>query len=345
MKLKICLGILLSFALLTGCGQKTESQGVGGNTGDSKQKKSDSTQTQKSGDTSKINLSALPKFKLTFEREGGIDIISSDLGKEKFLYVGHDNLISPDGSKVVHTQSNNDGTRSIAIFDVETKTTKILNSITGKQSFDAAFSPDGKMLVLCNFSGTKWNIALINIDDTGFKILSDKCKTDLFSPTFAPDGNSILCQDMQSFIEFDLKGNILKTIPLKDIVGDKPIFFSSGNKGYMINNKKEILFDADTQDFFETSREPISTIFSYNIETKFLRNLSDKSISTYSPFPLSDGKYILFSAYTKDDLSKSPDPRDVEPVITSWIYIMNMDGTGKTKMVKNAFEPSASKVE
>lgn len=340
--MKEILYLAISLFMLSGCGQKNESQGLKEKTGDSKISKSDSIRTENSGEHVQLNL---PKFRMTFERGGTINLINSDLSNDKLLYEGHDNLISPDGNKVVLTQSNNDGSRKIALYDIETKAAKTLNSITGKQNFDASFSPDGKTLVFCSFSGVKWNIALINIDDTGFKILTDKYKTDLFCPTFAPDGNSILCQDMQSFIELDLKGNILKTISLKEITGDRQIFFSSANKGFFINNKKEILFDADTQEFFETSREPISNIYSYNIDKKVLTNLSDKNISAYDPFPLSDGKQILFSAYTKEDLSKSADPRDMEPVITSWIYIMNLDGTQKTKLIKNAFEPSASKVE
>ncbi|MBS1492091.1 MAG: PD40 domain-containing protein [Bacteroidetes bacterium] len=343
MKNKI-LYIAVSFIFLIGCSQQSKTQSAGNQTGETKSKKSDSTQTH-TNEPGKINVTDLPKFKMTFEREGGVNIINSDLSKERFLYNGHDNLISPDGSKVVHTQSNTDGSRNIAIYDVESKTTKVLSSITGKQNFDAAFSPDGKTIVFCNFSGKKWNIALVNIDDTGFKILTESYKTDLFCPTFAPDGNSILCQDMQSFIEIDLKGKVLKTVSLKDIVGDKKIYFSSANRGYFINNKKRILFDADTGENFETSREPISNIYTYDLETKTLVNLSDNNISTYDPFPLSNGKQLLFSAYTKDDLSKSPDPRDTDPVITSWIYIMNLDGTGKTKLVQNAFEPSASKLE
>jgi Tol biopolymer transport system component len=342
MKNKFSL-LTLSLLIFFGCGQNNQSQGTGNKSGDVKVK-SDSTQ-QNEKDSSALKLSDLPKFKLTFEREGGINIINSDLSGERFLFNGHDNVIYPDGSKVVTTKNNQDGSRTIAVYDVQNKTTKILSSVSGKQSFDANFSPDGKSIVFCNFSGKKWNIALVNLDDTGFKILSDRYKTDLFSPTFAADGNSILCQDMQNFIEFDLKGNIIKTISLKEITGDKAIYFSSGNKGYFIDNKESILFDADTEDFFDTSREPISNVFIYNVKNKTLKNLSDKNISTYDPFPLSDGKHILVSAYTKSDLSKSSDPADMEPVVTSWIYIMNSDGTGKTKLIKNAMEPSASRTE
>jgi TolB protein len=328
---------------LAGCDPKNETQSAGNHSGDVKSVKKDSAGVQ-TGDTSKIKFADLPEFKISFEREGGVNLINSDLTGEKFLYDGFDNLISPDGSKIVFTKNNQEGARSIALFDIQSKTSKILSSITGMQSFDAGFSPDGRTLVFCNFSGTKWNIALVNIDDTGFKILSESYKNDLFCPTFAPDGNSILCQDMQEFIEIDLKGNIIKKIPLKEIIGDRKLYFSSGNRGYYINNKTSILFDADTDVFFETSREPISNIFLYNLENKSLQNLSDNNISSYDPYPLSDGRHVLFSAYTKADLSKSPDPRDMEPVITSWIYIMNIDGSGKIKMVQNAFEPSASKI-
>lgn len=340
---KVLIYLLLSCALIS-CGQKDDVKTTGSSSGDNKIKKSDSVSTQ-AFDTTQINVSSLPKFKMTFEREGGVNIINSELTNEKFLFEGHDNLISPDGSSVVTTVTNQDGSRNIAIYDIATKSKKILKSPTGRQSFDASFSPDGKTLVFCNFSGKKWNIALINIDDTGFKIISDSYKTDLFSPTFSQDGTSILCQDMLNFIEFDLKGNLLKTIPVKEIIGDKKIYMSSGNKGYFVNGKSEILFDADTEEFFETMREPISNIFVYNIQSKTLRNLADKNISSYNPYPLSDGKHILFSAFTKSDLSKSNDPQNMEPNITSWIYIMKLDGGGKTKLVKNAYEPSASKVD
>jgi WD40 repeat protein len=340
---KILYSIIISGALI-GCGQKNDVKSSGNPTGDTKTKKQDSVSAQ-NFDTTKIDVSSLPKFKMTFEREGGVDIINSDLSSERFLFNGHDNLISPDGSKVVTTVTNQDGSRNIAIYEIASKTQKILKSPTGRQSFDASFSPDGKTLVFCNFSGAKWNIALVNVDDTGFKILSVSYKTDLFCPTFSADGASILCQDMMNFIEFDLKGNIVKTTPVKEIIGDRKMYMSSANKGYLINNKTEILFDADTEDFFETAREPISNIYIYNLQTKKLRNLSDKNISAYDPFPLSDGKHILFSAFTKEDLSKSSDPKDMEPVITSWVYLMNIDGGGKTRLVKNAFEPSASKLD
>lgn len=337
---KVLYFIIVSGALI-GCGQKNDVKSSGNPAADTKTKKSDSVLTQ-IFDTTKINVSSLPKFKMTFEREGGVNIVNSDLTNERFLYEGHDNLLSPDGSKVVTTVTNQDGSRNIAIYDISLKTKRILKSATGRQSFDASFSPDGKTLVFCNFSGAKWNVALINLDDTGFRIITESYKTDLFCPTFSSDGTSILCQDMLNFVEFDLKGNVLKTIPIKEIIGAKKMYMSSANKGYLINDKNEILFDADTEDFFETAREPISNIYIYNLQTKTLKNLSDKNISAYDPFLLSDGKHILFSAFTKSDLSKSSDPQDMEPVITSWIYIMNIDGGGKTRLVKNAFEPSAS---
>ncbi|MBS1514462.1 MAG: PD40 domain-containing protein [Bacteroidetes bacterium] len=332
---------LFCIFIASSCGSKTEQKSGGEKSGDTKLNKSDSVQSYAQN---KVPAD-LPKFKMTFEKEGGVYLVNSDLSDEKYLYKGYDNLISPDGKKVVHTQSNQDGSRNIALYDVESKSVKTLKSPTGKQSFDASFSPDSKKIAFCNFSGKKWNIAVVNIDDTGFFILSDKYKTDLFCPTFSPDGNSILCQDMQNFIELDLKGNILQTIPLKSITGDKQIYFSSANKGYFVNGKKEILFDADTQDFFETAREPISNIYLYSIASKSLKNITDKNISSYDPFPTSDGKYILFSAYTKDDLSKSLNPQDMEPVITSWIYIMKTDGSEKAKLLRGAYEPSASSVQ
>lgn len=342
MKNKYCF-LALSLLIFFGCSQNNQSQGTGSKSGDMKVK-SDSTQLNDK-DSSTLKLSDLPKFKLTFEREGGINIINSDLSGESFLFNGHDNVISPDGSKVITTKNNQDGSRSIVVFDVQSKTTKVLSSITGKYSFDASFSPDGEILVFCNFSGKKWNIAVLNSDDTGFKILTDGYKSDLYSPTFAPDGKSILCHDLKNFIEIDLKGNIVKTIPFKEVFGDTQIYFSSAIKAYFINNKSDVLFDAETDVFFETAREPIFNVFVYNVQSKTLKNLSDKNISTYDPFPLSDGKHILFSAYTKADLTKSHDPQDREPVITSWIYIMKTDGTGKTKIIQNAFEPSASKIQ
>jgi len=334
---------VITVLLICGCGQKNQSQDIKQNSGDSKSVKSDSSLAG-TNETDNIKISGLPKFKIAFEREESVHIVNSDLTGEKLLFKSFDNLISPDGSKIVSSKNNQDGSRSIAVYDIQSNATKILSSIKGKQNFDASFSPDGKSLVFCNFSGVKWNLAIINLDDTGFKVITEDYKSDLFCPTFSPDGNSILCQDMQNFLEIDLKGKIITSIPLKDIIGDKKIYLSSGNKGYWINNKSAILFDADTEDFFETMREPISGVFVYDIKTKSLKSLSTKNISMYHPYPVNDGKYILFSAYTKEDLVKSPDPQDNEPVITSWIYIMNLDGTGKTKMIKNAFEPSASQI-
>jgi len=333
---KYILFIFALFFILTGCGKKNEVQGTGDKSVTNTQKKSDSTA---------VNAQNLPKFKIAFQREDGVNLINSDLTGEKYLYKGYDNVISPDGSQIAYTQSNQDGTRNIVLFNYEINLPVVLNSIEGENSFDASYSPDGKMLVFCNFSGKKWNIARVNTDDSGFKILTASYERDLFCPTFAPDGKSILCHDMQNFIEMDLNGKILRTYPMNAVFGDKPIYISSANKAYFINNKKEILFDADTEVFFETSREPISNIFVYNIESKTLKNITDEKISSYDPYPVSDGTHILFSAYTKEDLSKSSDPRDNEPVILSWVYVMNMDGTGKSKLIKNALEPSASKVE
>jgi len=334
--LKKIFFVILAAIVLTGCGNNSELKG----SGDKKQ-----TSQYSSKDTSKSNApSKIGKFKMTFARDNGVNFINSDLTGEKYLYSGNDNMISPDGSEVVYTQSGQDGSRVIAIYNIGSGTSKVLNSIDGKNSFDACFSPDGKMLVFCNFSGKKWNIGTVNTDDTGFKILSSSYGTDLFCPTFAPDGKSIICNGMNEFVEFDLDGKILQKISVQEQFNAKNIYLSSANRVFFINNKKELLFDADTEVFFETAREPISNIFVYNIESKSIRNISGDKISCYDPFVLSDGKNILFSAFTKEDLSKSTDPRDMEPVILSWVYTMGIDGKGKTKLIRNAYEPSASNV-
>lgn len=83
MKNKFCF-LALSLLIFFGCSQNNQSQGTGSKSGDMKVK-SDSTQLNDK-DSSTLNLSDLPKFKLTFEREGGINIINSDLSAVRVFY-------------------------------------------------------------------------------------------------------------------------------------------------------------------------------------------------------------------------------------------------------------------
>ncbi len=161
---------------------------------------------------------------LVFERGNSIWIAGPDWTKPekgaRKLATGADPAVSPDGRQVAFTRdtsSAKDVRRSIAIFDLETKTTRGLDQIRGGNTYGPDWSPDGKRLLVSAYLVDAWSVAIVDVDASReFRIVArgGGGNGDCWTPTWAPDGNSFWCHDLEALRHFSFEGKEVARISL-----------------------------------------------------------------------------------------------------------------------------------
>ncbi len=131
--------------------------------------------------------------------------------------------ISPDGASVAFTTnepSDKLPVRHIAIADLATGKMNVLKSVPSDNSFGPAWSPDGKSLLFSIFTSDDWQLGFINADDTGFRIVKKAQAKDrsFYEPSWAADGKSFFCHDLDAIYRFDLDGKLIKKWAIHEIV-------------------------------------------------------------------------------------------------------------------------------
>lgn len=164
---------------------------------------------------------------IAFERDG-VWIANVYGSNQRMLAEGTHPEISPDGSKVAFTKYGDSLIiRYIAVIDVATREERILSSIAGSNSVGSSWSPDGQKLLFMTLPGhpPDWQIGFVNVDDTGYRLLTPKGVTisniGLFSPCWGRDGTSVICQDFDSLWEFNLDGTLISQVAMEKIIGSE----------------------------------------------------------------------------------------------------------------------------
>ncbi len=134
------------------------------------------------------------KLVLTLSYETNPDIYLFDMqtGQKKRLtdHYGIDTeaSFSPDGQSIVFT-SDRGGQPQIYRMSANGGEPQRL-TFQGRQNLDASYSPDGKFLTLVNLDESRYRIALLDLSNNNFRIVSDGSLDE--SPSFAPNGAVII---------------------------------------------------------------------------------------------------------------------------------------------------------
>jgi len=158
----------------------------------------------------------------------------------------------------------------MAIIDLNTKR-KIVLSTRGIDCDELLWSPNGKLIAyrVWNEKLKKRDIAIINADNTGRKVLTDKLP-EIWGVSWTSDSKKIIASDLDSIFFIDLNGNVTNIYKTSDIAKTKWCrdfrFTADGKKIVFLRHVNEIV----------NSTGGSSAVFVYDMATKKALRVSPK---------------------------------------------------------------------
>lgn len=250
--------------------------------------------------------------------------------KPRKLAEGADPAISPDGTQVAYTQSDDEGNRRIAVINIATGKSRLVQGIPGKNEFMPLWSADGQKLFFHHFMESDWGLASVNAAGEGFEIVVDKAKRQVAGFASLPSGNSWLCHDMEGFFalhpgekgDWNIFGH-RKTAALEGLSMPSRLSVAPDGKTALFAQ----FVDAETK---QDDDGPPSAIFVFELETGKVTRATPKGWNADAPSWLPDGKAFLFSSFDR----KTEKPS---------IYRLSVEPGAKPVLVqKNARNPSVA---
>lgn len=136
------------------------------------------------------------KLALVLSKDGSPNIYIMDIGSKHLTQVTHDWSIntepswSRDGRFLIFT-SNRSGGPQIYQKNLATGAISRL-TYDGNYNARASFTPDGNHIVMLNQESKLFNIGILDLDTSTFRVLTSSSGTDNESPSIAPNGSMVL---------------------------------------------------------------------------------------------------------------------------------------------------------
>ncbi len=232
----------------------------------------------------------------------------------------NDLFFSPD-SKTVFYHKNVDGLTYIMSVNVDGTDPKTISPgffYIDYTVFD--ISPDGKQIAFSsNHEDDTFSVYLADIDGSNLKKLGDG-----FNPCFSPDGKKIYYATNLSIFVIDIDGQngqcLVETLPGSDF--SVPSILWDGTESVSFPDFPVPVISPDgTKIMFATD-----SIYIMNIDGSDIKALTEPKLTRYFPSFSPDGTRIVFT----DQVNDSPDQVGDFPEV----FVMNIDGTGRTQLVK-----------
>jgi len=274
-----------------------------------------------------------PLRRVAFVRDAAIWTANLDGTKMRKLIDGDNPCISPDGTKVAFTMSPSRGketVRYIAVAEIATGETNFFKETPSDNCFGPVWSPDGAQITFEIFVENRWRLALVNADGRAFRFL-ELPSEDLgwWSVTWAPDGKSIFCQDLEKICRFSLDGGLLasweiqKTIPRGVMDSSKRLSVSNDGKRLLIN----INMDEDVS--LKDWEGPPPAIWLFDIPSGRATRLTPKKSYASDSCWVGDSEFLLVDADRNGKWSS--------------VFRASIAGGKPQLVIKNAADPSVSK--
>ena len=240
--------------------------------------------------------------------------------------------MSPNGKSVAFTLVNNDDgryIRRIAVADIASGSTRTFADVPSDNAYYAGWSPDGDRLAFTLYADRVWNLALINSDGSGFKVIKkgEPDKVTLFSPCWAADGKSLFCHDMTEIYQITVDGsvigqwNIRKIVPNGAMSGDGRIDVSPDGHHLLLS------VDMDEEYNRKDWDGPVPALWSLDLWTEAAVRITPKSLFAWDGCWL-DNSNVLFVS---------------QPAGAKHASIYRTDGKAPKPIIEDAGRPSVSK--
>jgi TolB protein len=270
--------------------------------------------------------------RIAFARDSMIWTANADGTEVRKLINGADPNISPDGTKVAFTMSPSGGKellRYIAVADVATGATKVFKATPSNNSFGPVWSPDGSHILFEIFVENHWRLGLVNADGSEFRFFKmPSLDLGWWSVIWAPDAQSIFCQDLEKIYQFSVDGGLLvsweisKVIPHGDMDSSKRLSISADGRRLLVN------VNMDEEASLKDWEGPPPAIWLFDIPSAKATRLTPKK--SYA----SDSCWLGAADFLFVDEDKQGK--------TNSIYRASIDGWAPRLLIRNAANPSVS---
>lgn len=280
---------------------------------------------------------------MAFLRDDSAMVCGLDGKKPRRVCESYDFDISPDGRFLAYVVDDR-----LACINIAEKKVHRFNSIPNNRLHTLRWSPDSKRIAF-NFlweSGQSfWQIAVVNADDTGFRILTDKVlHSDLFSPTWDPSGKTIFCHNLTNVYAIDANevASVLATATFSDQVAS--YVTSSADAVELSADSRFVLFSGAVDEVIPGLNDAVSAVFVHEIAVGRTTRLTPAGICAINPRWISADEIAFEGLGAKDIKIVKHKGFDDESVIKRRIYRIKADGTGMKPLIENAGRPSVAAV-
>lgn len=245
-----------------------------------------------------LGVAATADQRIAFERGEAVYITNVDASIIRKVADGIFPAISPNAKSVALTVVNNTNgayRRHIAMIDIPSANTRTLTDIQSDNAYCATWSPAGNWLAFTMLTDGLWNLALINADGTGFKIIKkgDADKVTFFSPCSAADGKSLFCHDTTNIYRIALDGSVIgewkirKIVPNGGMSGDGRINVSPDGVRLLLS------IDMDEEYTRKDWDGPVPALWSFDLATQTAVRLTSRNLFAWDGCWL-DNANVLF---------------------------------------------------
>ena len=269
---------------------------------------------------------------IIFERGESIWIAKLDGTGAKKIVDGSQPEISPDGSRVAYnTNDSQKGViRHLAIFNLATGKVTKFDKIPSDNSYGPTWSPDSKQLLFNTFIGSDWQIALINADGDGYRVLTaTEADKTVYAPAWTADGKSFFSQDIQSIYLMDLDGKVIKKWDIHAIIPNGDM--SSASRLSASPDGKSLIMDVDMSG--EKNRPDWDgsppAIWLLDLASGKAKRLTKVGLFAWQPYWINTEDYLFISQGVKE---KEPS-----------LYRESINGKLNKPILKDARTPSVSR--
>jgi TolB protein len=218
----------------------------------------------------------------------------------------------------------------MAVADVATGKVNVFKDVPSENSYYPTWTADGKQILFTTRPHEVWDLVAINSDGTNFHVLKPGVQNEVtrYSPVWAPDGQSVFCEDMTNIYQIGLDGavraqwKISKIVPKGDMSGDGRIDVSPDGKRLLLS------LDMGEESGRKDWDGPLPALWAFDLQSQKATRLTSKKLFGWDGVWI-DNDNVLF-------LSRAAGEKDDS------IYRMSADGKNLRRLIKNGRFPSVS---
>jgi hypothetical protein len=261
------------------------------------------------------------------------DIMLYDLNTDstRVITQGRDPSLSFDG-RYLASSFEQSKVRRISITDLETGISTLVTEIPGS-CYRPEWSPaDHELLFLALIRQDMLNYRVIVVFNpiTKTRMAIQVEKTNLFSPVWSTDGQSIFAHDTQNLYQWDRDGNLLNTLNLETDFG--PFLFSAYSTFRKSPHGDIWLFDAVEESRISGKIVQRNALFSLNATTRKTQKLS--------PDHFNVNGYCWGPVYSEIYFSGQENGTSASGWEDASIFRINPDGSAFFLWKENASQPT-----